>query len=261
MIAMTVAEFFFDTRLGLMLTGVFGLVVLLIVANYLSRPLDRILIGRRLRRLRMDAYSETQVPLPPELEPGDASFQALGFEPIAITHDQTNKTNTTYAIRLRPTDGVVAETVLYEHRKRTNSIVLELTSSLAGRQGTLATSTSGLGLYFWPGELRQVFPGASAEHLLEYHEEALASLAERGILPDHLTAEELLPLRADMLNRDLAATARAPVKAVRAATLRAARGLHAHVGKLMDQEDIHGRLDAFWLQVGDSPQPPRPDLP
>ena len=106
-------------------------------------------------------------------------------------------------------------------------------------------------MYFWPGELRQVFPGARAEHLLEYHEEALASLAERGILPDHLTAEELLPLRADLLNRALAAIAGAPVKAVRAATLRATRGLHAHVGKPMDQEDIHARLDAFWLQAGD----------
>lgn len=260
MIAMTVAEFF-DTRLGLMLTGVFALVVLVIVANYLSRPLEKIVNGRRLRQLRMDAYSATQVPLPPELEPGDASFEALGFEPIAITHDQTNKTNTTYAIRLRPTDGVVAETVLYEHPKRKNSIVLELSSSLAGRQGTLATSTSGLGLYFWRGELRQVFPGARAEHLLEYHEEALASLAERGILPDHLTAEELLPLRADLVDRALAAIEGAPVTAVRSATLRATRGLHAYVGKLMNQEDIRGRLDAFWLQVGDSPQPPRPDLP
>jgi hypothetical protein len=52
-----------------------------------------------------------------------------------------------------------------------------------------------------------------------------------------------------MLNRALTATASAPVKAVRAATLRATRRLHAHVGKLMDQEDIHARLDAFWLQV------------
>lgn len=247
--AMTVAEFF-DTRLGLMLTGVFALVVLVIVANYVSRPFEKIVNGRRLRRRGMDAYSETQVPLPPELEPGDASFQALGFEPIAITHNQTNKTNTTFAIRLRPRDGLVAEAVLYVHPKRTDSIVLELTSSLAGRQGTLATSTSGLDLYFWPGELRQVFPGARAEHLLEYHQETLASLAEHGILPDHLTADELLPLRADLLNRALAAIAGAPVKAVRAATLRATRGLHAHVGKLMDQEDIHARLDAFWLEVG-----------
>lgn len=247
---MTVAEFF-DTRLALLLAGAFGLIVLLIVANYVSRPFEKIVNGRRLRRRGLDAYSATQVPLPPELEPGDASFEALGFEPIAITHDQTNKTNTTYAVRLRPRDGVVAETVLYVHPKRRDSIVLELSSSLAGRQGTLATSTSGLGLYFWPGELRQVFPGARAEHLLEYHEEALASLAERGILPDHLTAEELLPLRADLLNRALATIAGAPVKAVRAATLRATRGLHAHVGKLMDQEDIHARLDAFWLQAGD----------
>jgi hypothetical protein len=104
-IAMTVGEFFFDTRLGLMLTGVFGLAVLLIVANFVSRPLEKIVNGRRLRRAGMDAYSETQVPLPPELEPGDGSFQALGFERIAIIHDQSNKTNTTFAIRLRPRNG------------------------------------------------------------------------------------------------------------------------------------------------------------
>jgi hypothetical protein len=247
-IAMTVAEFFFDTRLGLMLTGAFGLVVLLIVANYASRPLEKIVSGRRLRRRGMDAYHATHVPLPPELEPGDASFEALGFEQLATIR---NADNSTFAIRLRPRDGVVAETVLYVYPKLKDTIVLELTSSLAGRQGTLATSTSGLGSFFWPGELRQVFPGASAEHLLEYHEEALVSLAEGGILPDHLTADEILPLRADMLNRSLTAVARAPVGAVRAATFRALRGQHAHVGKLMDQEEVGARLDAFWLQAGD----------
>ena len=77
MIAMTVAEFF-DTRLALLLAGAFGLIVLLIVANYVSRPFEKIVNGRRLRRRGLDAYSATQVPLPPELEPGDASSKHWG---------------------------------------------------------------------------------------------------------------------------------------------------------------------------------------
>ena len=247
MIAMTVAEFF-DTRLGLMLTGVFALIVLLIVANYVSKPFEKVVNRRRLRRHGIDAYRATEVPTPPELVLGDASFEALGFEKVATIRDTDGSI---YAIRHRPRDGVTAETVLYGNPKLKDRIVLELTSSLAGRQGTLATSTSGLSVYFWPGELRQVFPGATAGHLLEYHEEALASLAERGIKPDPLTSEEILPLRADMLNRALTAVASAPVGEVRAATIRARRGQHAYVGKLMDQEDIRARLDAFWLQVGD----------
>jgi hypothetical protein len=257
-IAMTVSEFLFDTRAGLMLLGVFLLVVLLIVANYVSKPFEKIVNRRRLRRRGIDAYRETRVPTPPELVPGDASFEALGFEKIATIR---NTDGSTYAIRLRPRDGVTAETVLFGNPKRKDRIVLELTSSLAGRQGNLATSTSGLGVFFWPGELRQVFPGATAEHLLEYHEEALASLAERGIRPDPLTAEEILPLRADMLNRAITAVARAPVGEVRAASVRAIRGQHAHVGKLMHQDDIRSRLDAFWRLAGLHDFPARPDDP
>jgi len=243
---MTVDEFFFDTRFGLMLMGVFGLVVLLFVANYVSKPFEKVVNGRRMRRRGKEAYRAAHVPLPPELEPGDASFEALGFEQIATIRDTDDST---FAIRLRPRDGVIAETVLHVHKRLKDKTVLELTSSLAGRQGTLATSTSGLFLLFWPGELRQVFPGARAEHLLEYHEEALASLAERGIVPDHLTADEILTFRADMMNRALTAVARAPVGAVRTESYRVARGIQARVGKLMDQEDIRARLDAFWRQT------------
>jgi hypothetical protein len=64
-IALTVGEFFLDTRFGLMLTGVFALVVLLIIANYVSRPFEKIVNGRRLKRLEVDANGATQVPLPP----------------------------------------------------------------------------------------------------------------------------------------------------------------------------------------------------
>ena len=188
------------------------------------------------------AQDAEEVLLPPALEPGRDAFVELGFEEVTTSRLQDGSV---YAYLIRAEDGIVAEVVSYPP-PLDQTPIFEISSILAGRTGVLATSTYGLGARLWPGELRQVFPGATAQHLLESHISGLDFLRERGIDPDPLRADEILEVKEDMLGRSRAAAAGVSSKVLKAELVRGAHGRHAAVGPLATQGDIAARIDAFY---------------
>ena len=192
-----------------------------------------------------------EVPLPPVLESGRDAFVELGFEEVTTTRSQDGST---FVHLLRASDGIVAEVVSFPP-PHDQTPILEITSTLSDRTGVLATASYGLGPRLWSGELRQVFPGATAAHLLESHLSGLEFLRGRGIEPDLLRADEVLEVREEMLARARSAAARATSKQLKAELVRGAQGRHAAVGLLATHADADERIDAFYeLRAARSPQ-------
>jgi hypothetical protein len=256
-----VTDFLFDTRAGLMLFGVIVLVVLVVVSWYVSLPLDRWWVGRRLAKQTSSAFKAHQVDVPPELTVGHRSFRDVGFEDATTIQDPDGSV---HAFLLGDGGRALGEVAMFKRKpprastigldksaRRAFPIALELTSSLAGRRGLLTTSNLGLGLNLWHAELRQVFPGATVADLVRYHRDALEWLGRQGVAADTMTAGEVVELRADFLKRSHEATARLPSKVLRAESTRAAQGRHAFVGALSDDVDIDARLDRFWTAIGE----------
>jgi hypothetical protein len=208
-----------------------------------------------------DTREGEPVPIPPLLEPSRNGFAGLGFEDV----ETVRLGNGSIIVHLiRPEDGIVAEVVSHPPPSDPTPI-LEISSSLAGRSGVLATSTSGLGPRLWAGELRQVFPGATVAHLLESHLAGLEFLRGRGIEPDLLRAEDVLKAKEEMLAHGRSAAANAPSKLLRSELVRGSQGRHAAVGPLATQEDVGARIDAIYEQrartaPGALPAPPPPPI-
>jgi hypothetical protein len=255
-----VTDFLFDTRAGLMLFGVIVLAVLVIISWYISLPFDRWRIGRQLAKQTSGANRSRQVDVPPELAASLAPFKEVGFGDVTTIQEVDGSV---HALLLSDEGRVIAEAATVRDRRRAGaigldqiwkhapSVVLELTSSLLGHRGLLATSNFGLGLYLWDAELRQVFPGASAANLVRYHRDALGWLEQQGITAESVAADEVVKLRADLLKRSSEATARSSSKAIRKEGMRAGQGQHAYVGSLSDDVDIASRLKRFWHTIGE----------
>jgi hypothetical protein len=241
-------DFLFDTRAGLMLFGVIVLVVLVIISYYISLPFDRWRLGHRLAKQTSQAHHPQRVTVPPQLAAGYNAFSELGFEEATTIQ---NPDGSVHAFLLGDGGRVLGEVALFKGSRRTIPIALELTSSIAGHRGLLTTSNLGLGLHLWQAELRQVFPGATATTLLQYHRDALGWLGRQGISADAMTAAEVLELRADFLRRSNEATALSSPKVIRTESMRAAQGRHAYVGSLSDDVDIASRLERFWRAIGE----------
>jgi hypothetical protein len=243
-------EFLFDTRAGLILIGAVGLVLLVLIAGVISRPFDRWWLTRRRGRGNV----EEEVPIPAHHEPKRDTFLELNFTSVATIRDADGSIHTF----LLHDDGSVAEIATYQKRRSAPITILELTSVLAGGRGLLTTSSSGLGLNLWAGELRQVFPGADELDLVRKHREALGWLLDRGIQADRQMPEEILELRSGFLSRINEAAAKSSTGLVRSESWRIAHGAHANVGRLWEQDDIEGRLNRFRELIREQ-VPDRPD--
>lgn len=241
-------EFLFDTRAGLMLFGVIVLVVLVFISYRISLPIDRWRLRHRLAKQTSQAYHPQRVAAPPELAAGYRAFSELGFEEATTIQDPDGSV---HAFLLGDGGRVLGEVALLKSSRRPIPIALELTSSIAGHRGLLTTSNLGLGLHLWHAELRQVFPGATATTLLQYHLDALDWLGRQGISADAMTADEVVALRADFLRRSNEATACSSSKAIRTEWMRAAQGRHAYVGSLPDDVDSASRLERFSHAIGE----------
>jgi hypothetical protein len=196
---------------------------------------------RRRQRAGDNAKHAKRIDVPPLLHPGRDGFMDLGFDEVASVE---LRDKSRFVFLIHP-EGHVGEVVSYPP-PYDETPVLEITTTLGRRTGSFATSTFGLNHRLWPGELRQVFPGASVDHLLENHRRGLDFLRERGIEADPIRAEELFDVREQMLAKGRRAAARAPSRVLRSEILRARHGRHASVGLLALQDDVDLQIDAFY---------------
>jgi hypothetical protein len=63
------------------------LAVLVMLSWYISLPLDRWMVGRRLAKQTSSAYHPRRVDVPPELAAGAAAFKEVGFVEATTIQD------------------------------------------------------------------------------------------------------------------------------------------------------------------------------
>ena len=217
---------------------------LLILAGSLRFTSDLAL--RRFRaNLRTPMASLRDAPsvlLATEARPARDAFVALGFTEVKVTE----RGGDVAAMLLDERNGIVAEVVSSPQPQFGPGPVTELSSTLAGRRGVLATSTSGLYLQLWSGELRQVFPGATPQHLLENHLSALTYLAEHGIAPDPMSRDEVIDVRDEIMQRHRTHLASVPSRTLKAELGRLHQRQQSPIGPLAAQPDIEAKIEALY---------------
>ena len=176
--------------------------------------------------------------LPDPVKKAVERFEAIGFQRVTTTIDEGGSV----VAHLLRADGVVAEAIV---DPMGSGAVFDYTSMLDGGRGMLVTSNTGLGVQLWDGALVQAFPGATAEHLLESHEDSWPSFTTRGIDPDPMAPAELLAVRGDLLRRAEEAARAADPKRLRLEGVRVLQRQHGSVGLLRDRPSIEERIERF----------------
>ena len=237
-------------RVLAVIIGILLMALLLLVLVFLVRSMGWIL-GFRRKWLAMMGKPRIDAPdalLPDPVRNAVEAFEAIGFERVTTTIDEGGSV----VAHLLRSDAVIAEATVDPFGPGAD---IDYTSSLDGSRGTLVTSNNGLGAQLWDGSLIQAFPGATAEHLLESHEDGLAFLHEHGIDPDPVTRDELLAVRADLVRRAEDAARAAHPKRLRLEGARILQRQHRSVGRLRGRPGIDEQIERFRAL------PARRDLP
>jgi hypothetical protein len=182
------------------------------------------------------------VALPTEARPARDAFVALGFTEVTVAE----RGGDVWSILLDEENGIVAEVLSSPQPQFGPGPVTELSSTLAGRTWVLATSTSGLYVQLWSGELRQVFPGATPQHLLENHLSALSYLAEHGVAADPMSRDEVMDVRDELMQRHRTHLASVPLRTLRTELERLQRREQSPIGPLAAQPDIESRIEGLY---------------
>lgn len=203
----------------------------------------------RLRRIRNELRAQAgqagrlealDGAAPQMLVDASAPFERLGFRLLDMGRPPSQAL---MSLLWREEGSVIAEVVWFPNpRGSCPSFVLELTSVLQDRRGVLCTSTSGIGFDCWQQQLAQVFPGASAEHLVVRHEEALAFLEAHGLRTEPIQSDQILSLRSWGMSSSLRAAASTPAFKLYQAALAVARCEHRNLGPIRENREALTRL-------------------
>jgi hypothetical protein len=227
-------------RVMAVIAGILLMVLLLLAAIFLIRSMGW-LFGFRRKWLAKMGKPRIEAPdalLPDPVKKAVERFEAIGFQRVATTISEGDSV----VAHLLRADGVVAEAIV---DPMGSGAVFDYTSMLDGGRGMLVTSNTGLGVQLWDGALVQAFPGATAEHLVESHEDGLAFLHERGIDPDPMRRDRLLAVRADLVRRAEESARAADPKRLRLEGVRILQRQHGNVGLLRDRPNIEERIERF----------------
>jgi hypothetical protein len=232
-------------RVMAVIAGTLLMTLLLMAAIFLIRSMGSPFGFRRkwLAEMGKPRIEAPDALLPDPVKKAVERFEAIGFRRVTSTIDEDGSV----IAHLLRADGVLAEAVV---DPMGNGAAFDCTSILDGGRGELVTSNTGLGVQLWDGELVQAFPGATAEHLLECHEDGLVFLRERGIDPDPVTPDRLLALRTDLIRRAVEAAHAADPNQLRLEGVRILQRQHGSVGLLRDRPSIEQQIERFRAMPG-----------
>jgi hypothetical protein len=241
----------------LVVFGLGGLLLLILLWAAMALFARKQVVGTfraQLRAQQRAGYDlvHSDDPRPPRVEDGLVEMKQLGFQ-LLVSSRGTD--GSWHLLLFRRSDSIVGEILeyvtgrevrtIYVTGREVRTIGLEFTSVLRDRRGILATGNMPTFDDFWVAELRQTFPGASAEQLLLAHQRAIKFLRPHGLDPESLTAREVLEARSWGLTTRTSAALAAPRAAVLRRMKRLVRKEPVAVGILSEQLDIEERLMAI----------------